>query len=1344
MGEDLQLALDGAPGGTGAGEESAFEGLLDALGEALAADLVAVVHRPALPSAPLLATVRAPKRRQTLPLPEGGAREDLLSWLASPSAALAVADLAKVETPAAAWLAGQGLRSAILAPVPLDGEVVGAVAAFARARDAFAASDVSRIEPFARAAGALVRGAWRAEAIESQLEIGQVTWSSGNIKELLREACRLAPRLCGADRSSIWFWDEERRRYVPVFSEYASGEQRPVLVERFRRLEISERQRVIMELFAEARTPVCIDDAQASPLFTPEVAQAFGYRSVMGVPLVHDDRRVGALTLDIGEVRPFTPRQVKLAAAIGQQLAPVVAQWRRLQQTETQLRQAEAQLQIAQALSSTLELKPLLGEIARQAARACGMDRCSVWMYRGKHLVPVMSQFADGHGDPSLWQRFKATTTHSRASVPLVEEAIRTRAPVVIENPAEDPRVPDHIRAFEAKYLVVLPLLRPGQPAGVLMLSKLTEGQAARPEQISFGMTIASQMALAVENAVLYEASQRQARELQVLGELRKALSSTLDLASVLDAVADSVQRLTGAHRCSVFELDDHDGRLHPRATRGQAVADLVPLRLGEGVVGRAAAEKRVVVNAAEEAPAGGAILAVPMVSKAALLGAIAIEWNEARESEAGEIALVEALAESAAIAVENARLFQEAQLRLGQSTDLLDMANVLASTTGLQPLLKEIAQRAARAVGVERCSIFLLQDDSQPRPTMAQYADGHADAALWDRFRTVAEHHLLGEIGALAEALRSAQPVVIDDAASSDLIPAWWMEMFAIKNMLVVPLIRKNAVIGALHLDNTVAKRPIRGAQITLAMTIASQVALGIDNVRLYEETQARLRQAEVQVEIARTLDSTLDLQAALTRIARRAARACDMDRCSIWLWEDDRVVPVTSQYGDGRGDPRLWEAFVGLGELRVEDVPFFTEMMRSRGPVVIADAEHDPRIPRSMELFRLTAVLSVPLIRQERIIGAISLDNSERRRRVTPAQIAMATTLASQIALAIDNVRLFEETQGQRARLGEILESTSDGIVFVRQDGVVESANRRARELLRGADFVGRAVRDIVPGVDEGRGEGDLVLTNPPRVLRWASRPAHDATGEVVGLTLTLRDVTEEREVSQMKSDFVSFVTHQLRTPLSGIRWMLELAQEEPVLAPEVAAYVGDAKAASERLITLVNELLDIARLEQGKLVVHPEPVDLAALTREVVDGMGVLVEEKGHTLSVAVDDDLPPVIADPQLLRQVVLNLTSNAIKYTPGGGMVDIALRRDGREVRWVIRDNGIGIPRESQRRLFEKFYRADNIASLETEGTGLGLYLVRLILEQFRGRVWCESEEGKGSTFSVVLPGGERA
>ncbi len=199
-----------------------------------------------------------------------------------------------------------------------------------------------------------------------------------------------------------------------------------------------------------------------------------------------------------------------------------------------------------------------------------------------------------------------------------------------------------------------------------------------------------------------------------------------------------------------------------------------------------------------------------------------------------------------------------------------------------------------------------------------------------------------------------------------------------------------------------------------------------------------------------------------------------------------------------------------------------------------------------------------------------------------------------------------------------------------------------------------------------------------------------------------------------------------------------MLELATETDD-APEKASYIDDARESADRLIGLVNDLLDVSRLESGKLQVTLEPVQLREMTDGVLADVATLVREKRHTLDVQSDPDLPAAMLDAQLMRQAILNLASNAIKYTPPEGRIEIRMRRSGQSLHWSIKDSGIGISQDSQKRLFEKFYRADNAHTIDTEGTGLGLYLVRLIVERLGGTIACESEEGRGTLFHFTLP-----
>jgi PAS domain S-box-containing protein len=257
----------------------------------------------------------------------------------------------------------------------------------------------------------------------------------------------------------------------------------------------------------------------------------------------------------------------------------------------------------------------------------------------------------------------------------------------------------------------------------------------------------------------------------------------------------------------------------------------------------------------------------------------------------------------------------------------------------------------------------------------------------------------------------------------------------------------------------------------------------------------------------------------------------------------------------------------------------------------------------------------------------------------------------------------------------------------------------------------------------------------------LIWVAENAKavvNVSGECTHCEAFVEDITARKEAEQLKSDFIGFVTHQLRTPLAGIRWMLELAGQDPSLSGDVKTDISDAHASALRLIGLVNELLDISRLENGRLTNAPAPTDLGALAQSVLDDLAPLIQQKGQRVDVDATA-VPPAMVDPQLARQAVLNFLSNAVKYTPPGGTITVSARLDRDHVRWSVTDTGIGIPAAAQKRLFEKFFRAENATTVNTEGTGLGLYFARLIAERSGGSVTCTSIEGEGSTFSLALP-----
>ena len=502
--------------------------------------------------------------------------------------------------------------------------------------------------------------------------------------------------------------------------------------------------------------------------------------------------------------------------------------------------------------------------------------------------------------------------------------------------------------------------------------------------------------------------------------------------------------------------------------------------------------------------------------------------------------------------------------------------------------------------------------------------------------------------------------------------------------------------------------------------------------------------------------LSRSLDYRETLVQVAELAAGEV-ADWCAVHVVEPDGTL---AQVAVAHADPAKLTLARELQERYPPDPGAQTgvpAVIRTGEPELVpeitaemlAAAASDALHAEMIEQLGLASYMCVPLRGRERVLGAITLISSDSGRRFGGGELIFAEELARRAASAIENTRLYREAEA-RAQAARVLAAIGDGVVLVDGTGRVRLWNTAAERItgFAAGEILGRSLAEAMPGwaaVDPR-----LPIAQPGEAGRAESVPLDlgdrelwlsvSAVGYEDGTVYAFRDLTEERALESMRQDFVATVSHELRTPLAAIYGAaLTLRRDDVELEAELKEKLLEVIAEeSNRLSEIVSDLLLASQLDTAKLQATVEPCDPRAITQLEVDA-ALTHLPANVVLELEAPAELPAVAADAGQLRQVVSNLIENAVKYSPDGGTVTVALAATDRHVRFSISDEGLGVPPAEQRRIFEKFFRLDPDMTRGIGGTGLGLYICRELVRQVDGRIWVESDGRTGSTFHVEIP-----
>jgi GAF domain-containing protein len=1231
--------------------------------------------------------LRVVAKRGPLPDFSGDTRLISRNWVTG----RAIADRTTVHVPdlqtaksdfpeGAAYAKRYGHRTTLATPLLRDGHPIGAILVRHVHVRPFTDKQIALLKTFADQAVIAIENVRLFDEVQMRTRelresLQQQTATADVLKVISRSTFDLQPvletlienatRLCAAEQGFIFKSDSELYHLAADYNAPAGFREW-----RGRRGIRPGDGSVVGRVAVEDRT-IQILDAQADADWRAVNTQApgiSGVRTLLGVPMRREGVLIGVIAMWRTEVRAFTAKELALVETFADQAVIAIENTRLLNELRESLQQQTATADVLKVISrSAFDLQAVLDTLVESAARLCEAEMGCIVRPRGSYL-----QFAANYRLPREFVELATTTGIAGGQGTLAGRVLLEGHTVHIPDVLADQEYTfgEAHRIAGIRSGLGVPLMREGTPIGVIVLWR-KEVRPFTDKQIDLVTTFADQAVIAIENVRLFDEVQARTRELSEALKQQTATSEVLQVISSSPGELEPVFQAMLSNAVQVCEakfgvlLRYSDNAFHVAATldvppayaeflgRRSFRPDVEPALAGSPLhrllLSKEIVQSDDVSSETNPGPAGqygGArsFIAVPLKKENELVGALVIYRQEVRPFTDKHIELVTNFAAQAVIAIENTRLLNELRESLQQQTATADVLKVISrSTFDLKSVLNTLVESAARLCEADMAALARPNGSIYGYEAMFGHSPEHeaflsTHPAGIDRGTAVGRTLVEGKIVHITDVLADPEYMYHEG-----------QRLGGFRTLLGVPLLREGTPIGVIVVQrNTV--RPFTDKQIGLVTTFADQAVIAIENARLLNELRESLQQQTATADVLKVISrSTFDLRAVLQTLVESAARLCGADKATI-----------TRKRGDAFYRAEAYGFSAEFMEY-VKDIPIEPERGTAQGRALlqgeivhIPDVLNDPEYSwvKAQELGNYRTALAVPMLREGVPIGVLSLARTQVQP-FTDRDIELVSTFADQAAIAIENVRLFDEIQDKNRQL---------------------------------------------------------------------------------------------QLASEHKSQFVSSVSHELRTPLNAIIGLTEMMVKN-------AARFGTEKAqeplqrvnrAGTHLLGLINQVLDLSKIEAGKVELNPQTVQLAPLINDVISTAGQLAEQNKNRLVVEAQENLSALTVDPMRLRQILLNLLSNACKFTQAGE-VKLAARKvsnGSNFVEFAVSDTGIGMTAEQQAKLFEDFSQADATTAQRFGGTGLGLAITRKLARMMGGDVTVASEPGKGSVFTVRLPGGD--
>jgi GAF domain-containing protein/CheY-like chemotaxis protein len=1166
------------------------------------------------------------------------------------------------------------VRSWVAAPLLVEEEVVGMLTLEHLQPDAFDADTIELLHAISAQASVAIQNArlfqqvqHRSVQLQTAAEVARAASSILDPNPLIQQTVNLIQERFDLYYAGLFLIDQTGE-FTGDPGHWAvlragTGEAGRIQVERRHKLEIS----------GDSMIGLCIRNAEAqiSQQATEESARYANpllpeTRSEMALPLVSRGQVIGAMTIQSTQEDAFSEEDITILRTLADQVANALQNASLFDQTQARAEELNVLNEMSRALAASLDPDTIVQNIYLFTSRLIDTSTFLVALYDQDTNWLTFPMVIDENRQISIPARNLETG--------MTEYVIRTRQPLLIYDDVEgwlqDNQIPLRLHGSLPQSWLGVPMTFADQAIGIISVQH-TSPQHFNEHHRDLLVAIASQSAIAIQNATLFKQIQLSLRDTETLYSITRVASGTLELETVLDQVLAQVMNAIGFEVGLISMVDPSSDKLSLLTHRNLPEAIFQKLSADGGMDGTICdlvyrRKETIILNDLSKDPPidiSGMMnfglrsyIGVPLESKGRVLGTISTFSSNTRTLQETDITMLNAVGQQIGVSIENANLFEESRQQAERLAVLNLMSRDLTSLLDQDAIVDTVWQYTSQLMDTTNFYISLSDQENNRISFPLTINDGE---------RINAPSRPMGE-GLTDYIIRTGETLLLREKVTEQ------MEKLGIAfvplgddrpplSYLGVPMAIGNNIIGVIAVQSTDTPRLYNPGHRDTLTSIASQAAISIQNARLFSQTQEAIAETRQRVNdltlvsnISQSLASApLDPRQVAEILVRQFVETMGVPEASVSLLQENNTMEVVADIylvEDGtetktREIEQTWLLY---------EYPASEKVLTDQKPLIVnaSDPNADPAELAYMEAANTKTLIILPMAVKGRTIGVIEIESTDEEISFSQEQLNLATTMANQAAVALENAQLYEEQ----------------------------------------------------------------------------------------------RTITDQlRELDSLKSQFLANMSHELRTPLNSIIGFSRVIMKG-IDGPVSDLQKQDLSAiynAGQHLLNMINDILDISKIEAGKMEFAFEDIYLPDLIQSMMSTARGLVKDKDIELITKVPEDLPLVYADPTRVRQVLLNLLSNAAKFTEEGSITVTAQTQQNRsndpEVIVSVIDTGEGIADEDRAKLFQPFSQVDGSPTRKTGGTGLGLSISRLLVEMHGGEIDVVSEAGKGSNFFFTLP-----